>query len=73
MAQSLKQKWVSERLFINNGSLKGVAARLRQIANSPSTLPVEANLISYAAGIIYEINLKLNQEESFEQFKKRRG
>ncbi|MCJ7761196.1 hypothetical protein MUP59_08690 [Candidatus Bathyarchaeota archaeon] len=73
MAQSLKQKWVSERLFINNGSLLGIITRLNQIAKAPSTLVSEANLIYNAVYAIQQIDLKKSQEASWIQYKERRG
>ena len=73
MAQSLKQKWVSERLFINNGSLKVIITRLNQIGRASSTLASEANLIYNAVYTLQQIDLEKSQEASWIQYKERKG
>ena len=73
MGKSIRQQWVSERLFTNFGSLIGITVRLIQISKAASTLPHEADALMTAARMITNINLRLNQPASLEQFEKRRG
>lgn len=73
MPKTIKQQWVSERLFTNFGSLIGITVRLTQISKAASTLSEESEKLMEAARIITGVNLRLNQPASLEQFEKRRS
>jgi hypothetical protein len=73
MTQSLKQKWVSERLFSHKGSLSGIVTRLNQIAIAPSTLPYESSRLYEAARIIKNISMEMDKTQSWKQFQERKG
>lgn len=72
--RSLKQEWVSERLWCNKGSLAGAAARLRMIARDPSTLPDEADslvrICSEISTVLFGWDGEARRTRSLEQFEK---
>jgi hypothetical protein len=69
MTQSLKQKWVSERLFSTKGSLAGIIVRLNQIASASSTLGLEACTIFQVIELLRTIDVDMNREKSWNKFK----
>lgn len=72
--RSLKQEWVSERLWCNKGSLAGAAVRLRMIARDPSTLPDEAELLlricSEVDAILFGWSGETRKARSWKRFEK---
>jgi hypothetical protein len=75
MTQSLKQKWVSERLFSTRGSIAGMIVRLEQIAKAPSTLCLEAYTIYQTIKLLktIEVDVSINKEASWNRFKLLKG
>lgn len=69
MSKSLKQQWVFERLYSHEGSLRGMAVRLRRIASAESTLKEESDHLYDAAFAIQQIDLKKNKDLSWKKFK----
>ena len=74
MPQSVKQKWVFERLFRHKGTLLGTYTQLRAISRSSSTLASESLTLELICKKIKEILELWDNEEvkerSFTLFEK---
>lgn len=66
--RSLKQQWVSERLFSSKGQLGQVRQLLLHVAKKKSTLPQEARILTMAANQISGVKVGENKKESWELF-----
>lgn len=69
--RSLKQRWVSERLFHNAGTLERIRINLINLANSKSTLHTERYVIEQAINLLNGLSTRNLKSESFRLFSKR--